>query len=293
MNQTRIKEFVCSLLISFLLFSQSIPAYAEYSFSKDADAIEKVAQSVFMLEVYDINNQKVAVGSGFVAFDSDLLITNHHVIADGSYVIAISDNSERYLLSRTCVVDKQNDIAIMKFDSDPDIMPLEIDPVSPLKRSHTVVAIGSPAGLMNTISICNISAFYTRDNKDWIQFTAPISSGSSGGVLLNDSGKVIGITTATYASAQNVNMAVKAQYLCELYQEWDQTTTTAMNKKAYSIEHVSTETPSKETTDYVWCTANGSKYHSSETCSNMKAPIRIRLLEALESGLNPCGKCYR
>lgn len=293
MNKMPFRRFVCFLLTAFLLVAQAIPSHAEYSFSKDADAIEKVARSVFMLEVYDANSQKIAVGSGFVAFDSDLLITNYHVIADGAYVVAISDDSEQYLLSRTCAVDKQNDIAIVQFDTDPDAVPLEIDTESPLKRSHTVVAIGSPAGLMNTISIGNISAFYTRDNKDWIQFTAPISSGSSGGVLLNDSGKVIGITTATYASAQNVNMAVKARYLCDLYQTWDQTTTVAMGKKVDRIEYTRTETPHDTTEDYVWCTANGSKYHSSANCSNMKSPIRMSLLEALEVGLNPCGKCYR
>lgn len=294
MNQTYLKRLVCLLLIVFLLTTQAIPALAEYCFSKDADAIEKTARSVFMLEVYDANNQKVAVGSGFVAFDSDLLITNYHVIADGSYVVAISDDSERYLLSRTCAVDKQNDIAIMQFDKAPNITPLEIDTESPLKRSHTVVAIGSPAGLMNTISIGNISAFYTRDNKDWIQFTAPISSGSSGGVLLNDNGKVIGITTATYASAQNVNMAVKARYLLDLYQKWDQTTTIAMGRTTINnAQYASTEVSNNLTEDYVWCTTNGSKYHSSAGCSNMKSPTQLSLLEALEAGLNPCGKCYR
>ena len=148
----------------------------EYSFSGDADAIEKAADSVFMLEVYSYNKQRIAVGSGFVAFDSSTLITNYHVIEGGSYVIAISDDKDQYLISNMCCFDKEKDLAILRFDQTISAEPLPVDTDGNLKRSQTVVTIGSPAGLRNTISIGNISAFYTDNGKDWIQFTAPISS---------------------------------------------------------------------------------------------------------------------
>lgn len=288
----RIKHAITTCLIAFLLFYPVI-SLGETAFSDNADAIEKAADSVFMLEVYSYNNQRVAVGSGFIAFDSSILITNYHVIEGGSYVIAISDDKEQYLVSQICCFDKEKDIAILQFDQSSQAEPLPLDTNGQLKRAQTVVAIGSPAGLRNTVSIGNISAFYTDGGKDWIQFTAPISSGSSGGALLNNEGEVIGITTATYASAQNVNMAVKIQEVVKLYNQWDQKTISkigSMKGHSYPTTFQSQEITNER---IVWITATGSKYHSNPNCSKMKSPISIDLLDAIEKGYTPCGKCYK
>ncbi len=282
-----------AILILFCLLLCPTLSLGEYSFSGDADAIEKAADSVFMLEVYSGDNRQIAVGSGFVAFDSMILVTNYHVIEDGAYVIAVSDDKEKSLVSRACCVDKNKDIAILCFDQDPKADPLPLDTDGNLKRSQTVVAIGSPAGLMNTISIGNISAFYKKEGKDWIQFTAPISSGSSGGALFNDEGEVIGITTASYVSAQNINMAVKIEEVISLYSKWDKKTTSKIgNMRGNSYPQVSS---GKEQSDgsTVWITKTGKKYHSNPNCSKMRSPIQIDLMEAIEKGYEPCGKCFK
>ncbi len=75
-------------------------------------------------------------------------------------------------------------------------------------RGQKVVAIGSPLGLFNSVSDGIISGFRVVDNVDMIQFTAPTSHGSSGGALLNMYGEVIGISTAGFDNAQNINLAV-------------------------------------------------------------------------------------
>ena len=295
------KRFAICVLCVFMLFvllTNSNVSYAETEFQNDADAIEEAANSVFMLEIYASNNQKIGVGSGFVAFDSTLLITNYHVIEDGAYVVAIGDDKDQYIVTQVCAFDKQRDIAILRFDTETNIQPLELDDQSTLKRAQPVVAIGSPAGLMNTISIGNISAFYDQNGKDWIQFTAPISSGSSGGALFGRNGKVIGITTATYASTQNINMAVKAKYINELYDKWDKKTYVSINRvtgagkaNAYIAVPATSKTENNSVTVYI--TSSGTKYHSNPNCSKMKSPIAIDLLEAIERGYGPCGKCYK
>ena len=287
---SRVLSFLTALL---LLLSGT--AGAELRFTEDADAIEHAADSVFLLEIYNRNNQKIGVGSGFVAFSSSVLVTNYHVIDGGAYVIAVSDEYDRYMISRVCATDKAKDIAILCFDEENVAEPLELDGNSELKRSQPVVAIGSPAGLMNTVSIGNISAFYKRDGKDWIQFTAPISSGSSGGALLNDDGKVIGITTATYASTQNINMAVKAENVIALYEKWDGKKTVSLNGGQYvntTIPTVSVGTTTEETAA-VYVSSGGKKYHNNPQCSHMRNPIKMNLLDAIEKGYEPCGKCYK
>lgn len=294
MRKQLIYQMVWALIIC-LIVCLVCPAMSlsEYSFSSDADAIEKAADSVFMLEVYSYNNQRIAVGSGFVAFDSSTLITNYHVIEGGSYIIAISDDKDQYLISNICCFDKEKDIAILHFDQTTPAEPLPLDTDGNLKRSQTVVTIGSPAGLRNTISIGNISAFYTDNGKDWIQFTAPISSGSSGGALLNNEGEIIGVTTATYASAQNVNMAVKAEEVIKLYNKWDKKTLSKLgDMRGHSYPSV-TQAKEKSVENMVWVAAGGSKYHNNPNCSKMRSPIKMDFLQAIEKGYEPCGKCYK
>lgn len=281
------------IMMVFLLF-QTGTAAAEYSFSSDADAVERAADSVFMLEVYDARGNRIAVGSGFVIFQPDLMATNYHVIEDGAYIVAVGDDMDQYIMEEVCVSNKKLDLAILRFSPAKAIAPLPYDASDNLKRSQTVVTIGSPAGLKNTVSLGNISAFFDQDSKNWIQFTAPISSGSSGGVLLNDQGKVIGITTATYATAQNVNLAVRVSTLVDLYNQWDGHSVRTLGQvNGHGSAHFTVSSAAAEPIGKVWITKSGKKYHNNPTCSKMKSPVEIDLLEAIENGYEPCGKCYR
>ncbi|MBR3494236.1 MAG: serine protease [Clostridia bacterium] len=279
-------------LLLALLFVWA-PALAEYRFSEDVDGIDLAADSVFMLEVYSARREKIAVGSGFVAFDASLLVTNYHVIQDAAYVVAVSENNKSYPVYRVCALDEVKDLAILQFEQKPGVSPLPLNARDPLKRAQPVVVISSPAGLMNTVSLGNISAFYNRENKHWIQFTAPISSGSSGGALLNDRGEVIGVVTATYASAQNVNMAVRIQDLEALYKRWDGRTTARLDSSGTVAVMSSLPVSEQQDAGVVWITRSGKKYHSTPTCSHMRSPVEISLVEAIANGYEPCGKCFK
>ena len=289
-GKTLSKRLACFALLITALFSVS---NAESGFTDNADAVEAAAKSVFMLEVYSSSKNQIAVGSGFVAFDSNLLVTNYHVIEGGSYILAISDDHERHLIREVCCTDSKKDIAILRFEDDSHSAPLPLETENNLKRAQKVVAIGSPAGLMNTISLGNISAFYSRDGRDWIQFTAPISSGSSGGALINDEGKVIGVTTATYASAQNVNMAVRIRDVIELYDRWNKRTVSSLGTGISDAAAYAVTANTSENSGRVWVSASGKKYHNNPSCSKMRSPVEMDLLDAIEKGFTPCGKCYK
>ena len=85
---------------------------------------------------------------------------------------------------------------------------------------------------------------HSRDKADGnvslIQFTAPISPGSSGGALFDDSGNVIGITTSSLTSGQNINLAVHISEAVALYDSWDGSLT---DMKDYQSEKYSQTTP--------------------------------------------------
>ena len=179
--------------------------------------IEEIKDSVVMLEVYDENNNLVSTGSGFCIFKSNLIATNYHVI-EGAYKIKIiCDDHSEAKVNNILIFNAESDLAIL--ESSKTFKPLREGNTKKLKAGDRVVAIGSPEGQLNTVSTGVIS---NADNKEEIRITAPISPGSSGGVLLNSKNRIIGITNATYNSekSQNLNYAINIELLKELYKQY-------------------------------------------------------------------------
>ena len=226
----------------FCICASDNTALADSGFVDDIAAINRTAKSVLMLEVYDSKDTCIATGSGFVAFNDSTLITNYHVIENGRYIIANTDDGTRIKIYSVLCSNKLMDIAILSFDQKTGIAPLTLYCGNEVFRGESVVAIGSPIGITNTVSKGNISALYTEDGVPWIQFTAPISHGSSGGVLLNDKGVVIGVTSAGYTQGENMNLAVRAIVAQAMYNAWDgQTHTFLSAPTASSVDFSSVE----------------------------------------------------
>ena len=139
------KRIVCILLIvQMLTIAFNVSASG---FCTNPDAIEKVAQSVFMLEVYDNGNEMFATGSGFVMFEEDTLITNYHVIENAYSIIAYDDSGYKYDITELLAADEEKDLAILKFSTDHYLPSLEFGDSENLVAGSFVVAIGCPNGL--------------------------------------------------------------------------------------------------------------------------------------------------
>lgn len=195
--------------------------YAYYG--GDYDGVDHAAKSVFYVEAY--KSGKKETGSGFAMFNECLLITNQHVINEASYLRITDDYGDQYIIDQVVVSDKEHDIAILYFpEGIIHYDPLEYDAAfSNLKRMQSVIAIGSPEGLTGTISDGIISGFRLFRNSDirYIQITAPISHGSSGGCLLNEDLKVIGVTSSGVEKGENLNFAIPIFIVERLYQQWN------------------------------------------------------------------------
>lgn len=210
---------ILSIVLALILLMSCFAGAAGYS--SDPDAINETAQSVVLLAVYDIANRLIATGSGFVAFGEEYVLTNYHVIDGADVIVAYTDSGETLWINRVLCADSGRDLAILVFDENSGLNPLELADVTEPERGAPAVAIGSPIGFRNSVSIGNVSSAEEDEFTGYIQFNAPVSSGSSGGALLNDEGKVIGITTAIYSdrgSAQNLNFAVNVSYAKEMYE---------------------------------------------------------------------------
>ncbi len=183
------------------------------------DIYAKCASAVAYIGIYNQSGTLIQSGSGFFIDSSGTLITNYHVIEDGYSAKVITTDDKTYSVSGVYSYDKERDLALLKVDGS-GFSYLEED-TSTLKAGATIYTIGSPLGLSNTISTGIISnTSRTLDGQDYIQITAPISSGSSGGALINTNGKVIGITSGAVTSesgiSQNLNLAIPIHYIDDL-----------------------------------------------------------------------------
>lgn len=186
-------------------FSKQPATQTEYNAEEIYDLC---APSVFYIEVYNKSGEVIASGSGFFIDDKGTAVTNYHVI-DGAYSAKIHTDDDRiFSVEGVYDYDIDMDWAVIKINGS-GFTPLEIGDKSTVVGGATVYAIGSPLGLQNTISQGLISnPNRNLDGIPYIQTSAAISHGSSGGALINKKGQVIGITSAGYEQGENLGLAL-------------------------------------------------------------------------------------
>lgn len=208
-----------SIMAIFVCTFGAVHSYAE-GFSKNPEAIEKAIQSVLTLEIYDKSNNKITTGSGFVIFDNMTIVTNYHTIENANSIIADSDDGYQYFVTKVLITNKADDIAILQFMTPTIIPPFEYS-LEKVEQGSNIVAIGNPIELKNTVSLGKVVSVYEEKGMEKIQFKAAISRECSGGALLNDDGKAIGITSRSFDEEQGLNLAVGISNVVELYKKWD------------------------------------------------------------------------
>ena len=173
------------------------------------DVYEKVAPSMVRIESYDKSGKRYALGSGFFISGDGKIATNFHVINSAYSIKAITYAGTSYDVIKVVGYDPDKDVAILKVNA--ENAPYLTIAKEEARVGDTVYTIGSPKGLDDIFAIGIVSnEDVVISGKDCISFTAPISTGNSGGPLLNKDGEVLGINTMTIADSQNLNFAVKA-----------------------------------------------------------------------------------
>lgn len=175
---------------------------------KSFEELANLASSVVMISVHTSDGEIISTGSGIMVGEQGYILTNCHVISGGNYFSVRVENDEN-IYSTDEIIKYHNvlDLALIRIPR--KLIPLPIyNQNKELVRGQKVVAIGSPLGLFNSVSDGIISGFRNINEITMMQFTAPISSGSSGGAVLNMQGQVIGISAAGIDTGQNLNLAV-------------------------------------------------------------------------------------
>ncbi len=161
-----------------------------------SEIVERVDSSVVMVITYDVTGSSVGEGSGVFVTNDGKILTNAHVIKD-AYSAEVKSSIGTFNKVVILYKDESKDLALIQVITSNSVPP-EFAFDSELKAGQRVIAIGNPLGLEKTVSDGLISGIRRLENGvELIQTSVPISPGSSGGVLLNEDGLLIGITTST------------------------------------------------------------------------------------------------
>ena len=156
-----------------------------------------------------------SIGSGVILHPEVLTVTNAHVINMASTVFAVFQNGKT-VGGRGVLINQRDDLAFVKIDPPFPLKPVTLADQNDIMTGETVVAIGNPYGLGNSVSVGVVSGtsrFFALPSSrhvftDLIQTDASINVGSSGGALLNLDGQLVGINLAIIQNAQNIAFAV-------------------------------------------------------------------------------------
>ena len=148
---------------------------------------------------------RMSAGSGVIVDAAKgYVLTNHHVV-DGADEIAVTLKDRRRFTAELIGSDKATDIALLRIDAD-DLTDIPIGDSDRLRVGDSVVAIGNPFGLGQTVTSGIVSALgrsglNVEGYEDFIQTDASINPGNSGGALITADGQLVGINTAIITPA--------------------------------------------------------------------------------------------
>ena len=155
-----------------------------------------------------------ALGSGAIVSQEGHIVTNHHVI-EGMDQIEVKLSDGRVRRATLIGTDPATDVAVLKIEAD-HLQPLPFGDSEAVEVGETVMAVGNPYGLDETVTEGIISAKGRRGSEnvsDLFQIDAMINPGNSGGPLVDVRGELIGINEAIISESgtwQGVGFAIPA-----------------------------------------------------------------------------------
>ncbi len=178
------------------------------------EVYEKAAASTVVVKNIDPIAGKLKTGTG-VAIGQGQVVTNCHVIKNAHLLrVRSADTDYPATLHHA---DWGRDLCSLTVPG-LDVPSASIGNSTTLKIGAKVYALGTPKGLALTLSDGIVSGFRERQNGRYIQTTAAISHGSSGGGLFDENAALIGLTTFYMADGQNLNFALPIEWVSELSQ---------------------------------------------------------------------------
>ncbi|MBI3862366.1 MAG: trypsin-like peptidase domain-containing protein [Planctomycetia bacterium] len=218
---------VSAVLCAALLAAAPPPAHCA-----EPNAVQKLAETVGK-GVVTIKCANGKMGSGFIV-DARTVVTNFHVVAGAEKAEVVFHDKSHVDVTGFCAVSPGTDIVILNasIPAEKAVGALKIASNLP-KPGESVYAFGAPLALSGSISDDIVSAVRTgkeieaaaqlgyKADSLWIQTTAPISPGNSGGPIVDSAGEVLGLATFYDKRGQNINFATSSRQIASMLEAFN------------------------------------------------------------------------
>ncbi len=200
-------------LAIFVIVLEAQPVDTGNSALSRNDLSENVGKSAVMILTGNGSGQVDKIGSGVILKKDGVILTAYHVIKGATQVQIRLKNGEIFDRVDLLGFDERRDVAALKISA--SNLPAALTSTSEPTIGAKVVVVSNPQSLGWTFTDGVMSAVRMSDEVSGagrgyrvLQFTAPVSSGSSGGFLANETGELLGIIVGSLTSGQNLNFAV-------------------------------------------------------------------------------------
>jgi hypothetical protein len=186
----------------------SSPQQTQKPISEIVAATRKACVSVRV----GLRDGSLVTGSGFLVNANGIVATNFHVVNAATAIQVKLDNGDEYQVSGIFAVDPIKDLALLKMPGF-SLPTVALGNSDELKPGKDLIVIGDPKGFERSVSKGILSAIRELDGFRVLQMDASISSGSSGGPILNSDGDVVGMTSFKYVDGDQLNFGIPVNYL--------------------------------------------------------------------------------
>jgi len=173
---------------------------------------QQVAKSVAVVTSPSRDGQRDGLGSGFILSPDGLIATNFHVIGEGRAIRVQLADGRQFEATAIEASDRLLDLAILRIDAK-DLPALELGDSDGLKQGQSVLALGNPQGLKNSVVAGLVSGVRQMEGRPMIQLAIPIEPGNSGGPLVDMQGRVQGMLTMKSLVTPNLGFAITVNTL--------------------------------------------------------------------------------
>lgn len=194
----------------------------------------------------DTPEPDVRNGSGFVVHERGLIVTSRHVVLSSVRIeVVLPDHGA--VAAELVGEDAATDLALLRLVDVPErLVALPIGDSQDLRAGDWIIAVGNPFGFAQTVT-AGVVSFVGRHllhsdlgvTSDFLQFSAPVNPGSSGGPVLDLAGRVVGVTTQAAIEAQGISFAVPSATLKWALEAMDQQADGRVRRGYLGIEFAS------------------------------------------------------
>lgn len=198
----------------FMLFASAgaVQGVQESGLPSSSDIAEAVSKATLTIRCSGTDGAESA-GSGFVVDPEGVVVTNYHVVHGCRNLQARMSSGDIFDVVRVHGLDPGKDIAIIRVAGF-KLPTVQLGDSDQVRKGDGVLVVGSPLGVLEgSVSRGVISAVRDLDSLHVFQMDAAVSHGNSGGPVVDDQGKVVGVTSFKLAAGESLNFAIPINYV--------------------------------------------------------------------------------